>query len=483
MTFDRRSFLKSALAVLGPELPARAPATASPDSKADYTLRICKSRIELAPHRLVHTTTYDGQFPGPLLRFTQGRPVVIDIHNDTGTPEQVHWHGQHVPADVDGAAEEGTPYIPARGMRRIAFTPGPSGLRFYHSHLIAGANLEAGLYSGQAGPVLIEAAREPGRFDREVVLVLKEFEPVLSQGGDMALDFLTPARTDARLRQAGEQAMAASLRRHMPHGYEVGYKLFSINGRMLGHGEPVRVRAGERVLFHVLNASATEIRSLALPGHAFTVVALDGNPVPVPASVDTLWIGTAERVSALVEMNHPGVWVLGDLSDDDRNRGMGIVVEYAGASGAPRWTIPTSARWDYTRFGRGTAPAPDASIEMVFAKNNAARSGFNRWTINGVAFSSGRMRPMFHVQPGRRYRLKMRNASDDIHPVHLHRHSFELTSIAGKPTAGVMKDVVMLGGYQQLEADFVADNPGLTLFHCHQQLHMDFGFMALIDYA
>lgn len=83
----------------------------------------------------------------------------------------------------------------------------------------------------------------------------------------------------------------------------------------------------------------------------------------------------------------------------------------------------------------------------------------------------------------RRYRLQMRNASDDIHPVHLHRHSFELTKIAGRATAGILKDVVMLGGYQQMEVDFLADNPGLTLFHCHQQLHMDFGFMALFDYV
>ena len=46
-----------------------------------------------------------------------------------------------------------------------------------------------------------------------------------------------------------------------------------------------------------------------------------------------------------------------------------------------------------------------------------------------------------------------------------------------------LKDVVMVGGYQQVEFDFVADNPGPTLFHCHQQLHMDFGFMALFRYA
>ena len=94
-----------------------------------------------------------------------------------------------------------------------------------------------------------------------------------------------------------------------------------------------------------------------------------------------------------------------------------------------------------------------------------------------------RMTPMFRVHQGRRYRLRFRNASDDLHPLHLHRHSFELVRVGGKPTSGIVKDVVMLGGFRELEVDFVADNPGRTLFDCHQQLHMDFGFMALFEYV
>jgi FtsP/CotA-like multicopper oxidase with cupredoxin domain len=315
--------------------------------------------------------------------------------------------------------------------------------------------------------------------------VLKEFEPFLTRGGDMPQDFLAPAGRVKSLESAGESAMRASLAKGMSHGYEVGYRLFSINGRMLGHGEPIRVHAGERVLFHVLNGSATEIRSLAIPGHTFSVVALDGNTLPAPVTVPVLWLGTAERVSAIVEMRHPGVWVMGDLADDDREHGMGIVIEYAGRKGKPVWTAPPAFHWNYARFGRAnTAPVtPDESIEMTFAKNNAASDGFNEWTINGVPFARDRMEPMFHLQQGKRYRLRMRNASDDIHPIHLHRHSFELTRIMDAPTTGVIKDVVMLGGYQTMDVDFVADNPGRTLFHCHQQLHMDFGFMALFDYV
>ena len=388
--------------------------------------------------------------------------------------------------DIDGASEEGTPFIPARGKRRIVFTPNPSGFRFYHTHMRAGADLAAGQYSGQVGPVYIEPKDNPGQYDREVFLVLKEFEPTFSRGGDMAMDFLSPARAVDSLKETGESAMKASLAKG-PKGYEVGYGSFTINGRMLGHGEPVRVKEKERVLFHILNGSATEIRSLALPGHSFQVVALDGNPVPNPAPVPVLWLGTAERISAIVEMNHPGTWIMGDLDNDDRRHGTGIVVEYAGHTGKPQWITPAPYRWNYMRFAQpvGTTLVPDKTFDMTFAKENAAEEGFNRWTINGMSYPmTGEVSPAaFHVQQGKRYRIRMRNASDDIHPIHLHRHSFELVRVGGQSTSGIIKDVFMLGGYQEAEIDFVADNPGLTLFHCHQQLHMDYGFMTLFDYV
>ena len=479
----RRSLLRYAgvIPLLGAAPRLALAADKSAEAKPDYTLRIATGLVELAPDHVASTMLYNGQFPGPLLRLKEGRRVVVDIENDTDTPELVHWHGQMIPSDVDGAAEEGSPYVPAHGKRRVAYVPKPAGFRFYHTHVVAGSDLSRGTYTGQAGPVYIEPAQEPGAHDREVFLVLKEFGPSFSHGGDMASDMLigAPIKTLQETGKKADEAAKGTLK-----GYEVDYELFGINGKMLGHGEPIRVKEGERVLFHVLNASATEIRSLALPGHVFRVVALDGNPVPTQAEVPVLWLGTAERVSAIVEMRHPGVWVLGDLDDDDRRHGMGVVVEYAGRTGKPQWAKPAPFRWDYTRFGKGgTAAAPDETMEFIIVKHNAAANGFNLWTLNGEAFSMATMKPVYPLHQGRRYRLKFRNASDDIHPLHLHRHSFELTRIGGRPTAGVIKDVVMLGGFQEVEFDFVADNPGLTLFHCHQQLHMDFGFMALFNYV
>ena len=487
MTVARREFLKiSGLGALVATVPSchREPAPTPQESTrpADYTIRIATGLVELAPDRIIATTLYNNQFPGPLIRLHDGQPVTIDLFNDTDTPEQLHWHGQHVPVDVDGSAEEGTPFIPAHGHRRITFTPGPAGVRFYHTHNTAGPDLRAGQYGGQVGIVSIEPKSNPAAYDREEFLMLKEFEPAFSRGGDMPMDFLVPAARDPQLEATGEAAMKASLAKGLPHGFEVGYNAFSINGKMLGKGEPIRVKANERVLFHVVNGSATETRSLALPGHIFRVVALDGNPVPAPVETPVLWLGTAERVSAIVEMTTPGVWVLGDVGDD-REHGMGIVIEYAGATGKPQWRKAPDAKWDYARFASAAALSaqPDQTIDLLFTKDNAAANGFNRWLINDEAFAMDTKRPMFTIQRGKRYRLRMRNASDDIHPMHLHRHTFEVTKIAGRAISGLMKDVVMVGGYQEVEIDFTADSPGLSLFHCHMQLHMDYGFMALFD--
>jgi FtsP/CotA-like multicopper oxidase with cupredoxin domain len=483
MVHDRRDFLKwGGLVVAATAGCSQTTPPSPPNGKADYTLRIGTGTVELAPDQIVSTTVYNGQFPGPLVRLKEGQRTWVDIYNDTDTAEQLHWHGQQLSADVDGAAEERTPYIPAHGMRRITFVPAPAGFRFYHTHVVPRADLSRGQYSGLVGPVYIEPKQSPGAYDQEIFLTLKEFEPTFSRGGDMASDFLSGAE-DPELKAKGESAMTASLARGDPKGYEVSYGAFAVNGRKLGQGEPIRVEAGQRVMLHVLNGSATESRSLALPGHSFTVIALDGNPVPNPVPVPVLWLGAAERISAVVSMTTPGVWVLGDLSDDDRGHGMGVVVEYAGRSGHPQWTPPPPFTWDYRLFASPQTTAavpPDHTIEMLIEKRNAADNGFNVWTINGTSFSMDSNGPVLDLQRDQRYRLRFRNATDDLHPMHLHRHTFEITQFAGTPTAGVRKDVAMLGGYQSMDIDFVADQPGLSLLHCHQQIHMDYGLMLLL---
>ncbi len=99
---------------------------------------------------------------------------------------------------------------------------------------------------------------------------------------------------------------------------------------MLGHGEPIRVKEGDRVMLRILNGSATLHRRIAAAGHVFHVTAMDGNPVGAPRDVEVLELGPAERIDAVIEMKNPGVWVLGETNDKERRNGLGIAIEYAG---------------------------------------------------------------------------------------------------------------------------------------------------------
>lgn len=443
----------------------------SPALAADFTLRIVPMMVELAPQVVISTIGYSNKVPGPLLRVREGQPVAVDVVNDTDVPEYVHWHGLFVPSDMDGVEEEGTPPVPPHGRRRYRFVAKPAGSRWYHSHTAAMLDLHRGAYTGQFGFLMIDSANDPGLYDQEVFLALREWEPYLTtmDQDEEAADPNDPmpekpATPDPR-----------------PNGLEVSAPLYSINDKMLGAGEPLRVRSGQRILMHLLNASASQIHRVALSGHQFQVIALDGNPVPSPQPVGVIEIAPGERVDAIVEMNRPGVWILGALRDVARRSGMGIVVEYADQHQRAQWLPPQQARWDYTIFGNAAPhPAPDQIIDMVFEKVPGGRQGINHWLVNGKEYPH---EGEFVFRQGRRYRLVFHNRSDDSHPLHIHRHLFELVELNGKPTAGIMKDTVVVRAFGRASVDLVADQPGLTLFHCHMQQHMDFGFKALFRYS
>jgi FtsP/CotA-like multicopper oxidase with cupredoxin domain len=82
---------------------------------ADVTLRIGSVLADIAKDHTISTIGYNGTVPGPLIRFREGVPVTVEVFNDTDTPEFVHWHGQIIPAAVDGAAEEKSLEVSAHG--------------------------------------------------------------------------------------------------------------------------------------------------------------------------------------------------------------------------------------------------------------------------------------------------------------------------------------------------------------------------------
>jgi FtsP/CotA-like multicopper oxidase with cupredoxin domain len=446
---NRRDFLVGCSALATASI-RRSPVEAfAQQPPADMSLTIAPLELEIAPGKMIHTLAYNGSVPGPLIRWPQGKPITIDVLNQTSDPDIVHWHGLWIPSNMDGAMEEGSPMIPSQGRQRYSFTPNPAGFRWYHTHTYAGHNLKKATYTGQFGCFYIEPKEDAGSYDQEIFLTLHDWNAYMVGGGDASMD--------------------------------VSYDYATINGKMLGAGEPIRVKEGQRVLFHVLNASATLTHWLACSGHTMQVIAMDGNSVPIQKRVEAIRLAPAERIDVAVEMKKPGVWILGETRDELRKAGMGIVIEYAGEQGEPHWAAPPESQWDYSQFARpGKSTEPDVRIPLVFRSKFTGHGDFDHWMINGKSFPKT---DTIALQQGKRHRLVMRNESTDDHPVHLHRHTFEVTSLDGVAMNGLMKDVLVVRAKSTAEVDFVASNPGATLFHCHQQSHMDFGFMMLFRYA
>jgi FtsP/CotA-like multicopper oxidase with cupredoxin domain len=67
-----------------------------------------------------------------------------------------------------------------------------------------------------------------------------------------------------------------------------------------------------------------------------------------------------------------------------------------------------------------------------------------------------------------------------FHPMHLHGHTFQMVG-AGK--AGARKDTAIVRPDETVTVDFVADNPGQWMLHCHNLYHQVAGMMTTVSYV
>jgi hypothetical protein len=100
---------------------------------------------------------------------------------------------------------------------------------------MSGTDLHRGTYSGQFGFVFVEGGSNPGNFDQELFLAFRDWEPFFS---DQDSDDNMPDPSVAL-------PEAPPTPDNRPNGWEVGYRIFSVNDKSLGGGEPIRVKPGQ----------------------------------------------------------------------------------------------------------------------------------------------------------------------------------------------------------------------------------------------
>jgi len=253
---------------------------------------------------------YNGSSPGPTLRLKEGEEAVINVTNNLDESTSIHWHGLILPYEMDGVPGISFPGIEPGETFTYRFPVTQSGTYWFHSH--SGFQEPDGAY----GSIIIEPEkREPFRFDREYVVVLKDKHP---HSGKRILrnlkmmpdyynrkqrtlgDFITDAREKGLGETLSESADWGNMRMMRTDIEDVQGFTGLINGKSPEQNWTGLFKPDERVRLRFINASAMTYFDVRIPGLEMTVVQADGNNVQ-PVRVDEFRISVAETYDVIVQ--------------------------------------------------------------------------------------------------------------------------------------------------------------------------------------
>jgi multicopper oxidase len=417
--------------------------------------------------RIVTTWAYGDTVPGATIRATVGDRIKVAFTNRLPVPTSVHWHGLAIRNDMDGVPGVTTPEVAPGGTFAYDFVVADAGTHWFHPH--TGLQLDRGLYA----PFIVDDPAEPAGYDQEYVVVLDDWTDGVGSSPEQIFAGLTSATA------AGAKGMGGMGGNAMGgmDGGDVTYPLYLINGHAPDDPDVLTAKAGQRIRLRIINAGADTIFKVALTGHDMTVTHTDGYPV-APVTTSALRIGMGERYDAVVTLKD-GVFPL--------------VAEPVGKAGLARALLRTGAgRAPASSFRPGELNGYPLTVDALTVADSAALptrepdsiqpvalSGTMSpyvWTINGRTYDETEPLTITHGQAGR---LRITNMSMMPHPLHLHGHTFQVGPAGG---SGPRKDTVLVPPMAAFDVDFVADNPGSWMVHCHNAYHAEAGMMTRLDY-
>ncbi len=540
---SRRKFLglsgiglaAAALAACAPELPPVSPAPATPsggepnpsptspnptpaptrspaNAPADVAIALAAAPASVAilPGQPTQVWQFSGQvqqgdpaalqpapnsYLGPTIRMQKGQRLKVTFTHDLPQESIVHWHGLHVPAEMDGhpryAINRGETYEYAFEILNRA------GTYWYHPHPhgITGPQV----YAGMAGFFIVHDEEEQalglpsGEFDIPLVIQDRVFD------GNNQLVYRPNGMMDQMMGFLGDQILVN------------GQPNFTL---------PVATRPYR---LRLLNGSNSRIYKLGWSdGSPFTVIGNDGGLLEKPVQRPYITLGPAERVELWVDFSDKavgqeivlrslpfpapaGMGMMGGGMMGGRGRGM------AGASalglGDP-FDILT-VRVEKKSNERATLPDRLSTIEKLNPRDAVATKTIaltmrppNGWTLNGRTFQMTAVAPEERVKLGSIEIWEFVNNGGGMgmmgggmmglpHPMHMHGEQFQILdrqmSRAGRAMWESLKDgyvdegwkdtVLVLPGERVRVIRRFADFTGLFLYHCHNLEHEDMGMM------
>ena len=425
-----------------------------------YQLTAQPAEIELKPGLRIAAWTFNGTVPGPTITAHTGDLVRVALHNRLTAGTTIHWHGLTVPNGEDGVAGVTQDPVPPGRDATYSFVPEVAGTYWYHSHQDAAYQVDRGLY----GAIVI-----------------------LPRGGP------APATTDSTVIY-DEWPLGLERSPQSSHGdfAMVTEATYSVNGKSGASIVPIRFQSGQQVRLRLINVGVfshfvvidgpAAVRIAALDGHE-----LEGGP-PVTGAIP---IGPGERVDVVFNGPDRAVWLhLADALPPAADAILPLLPAGMARPPIPALSTPNQSV-DLLEYPARAVDAlwpvgghPDRTYVVSLTTKPDPKSmspdGLE-YRIDGAAFpNNGTLEVTYRDL----VEIDYVNNSGLDHSMHLHGHSFQVLSVDGKQTAGVLvKDTVVVGPHQRIAIGFKAGNPGWWMIHCHELYHARGGMMILLRYT
>ncbi|WP_093189638.1 multicopper oxidase family protein [Pseudovibrio sp. Tun.PSC04-5.I4] len=413
-----------------------------------------------------------GSWPGTPIRYTEGDMFRVLINNRMKEPTCIHWHGLLLPSLMDGVPEiSQLPILPGTSQY-YEFPLVQSGSYYYHSHL--GFQEQYGLL----GSLIIDALDNPYSYDEDEVLMFCDIPP--AEGPEIIKDL----RSGSKRPEINEAYEPPNTK-----GFDIDVRNagITLNGKSNDDPWILSVKKGARLRLRLINATGSTFFRVQLAGLKFTIIEVDGNRVK-PFEADSVIIPTAARYDVLVDIPQGGSYtlhaaVLGDdiqcigvIHTDDvapvANKGR---AEFKGVTADFR----SLRSFKESDFGRKA----DRMLDVLLSGNMKSYE----WEMNEHYWPAEYAGPdplktYLDVEYGEVVQLRMINRSRMSHPMHLHGHTFRVLGTKDDRFAPVM-DTVWVPAGETVTIEFLANNPGMWAFHCHNIWHLAVGMMQPVRYV
>jgi FtsP/CotA-like multicopper oxidase with cupredoxin domain len=410
----------------------------------EVILVAAETEVILPDQRRLAVWSYNGDIPGPTIRLGLGQKLRVIFTNRLSQATTIHWHGIRVPNAMDGVPGVTQDPIQPDETFIYEFVPKDAGTFWFHPHHRSSEQVERGLF----GAVIVDDPQPPG-YTQDKLWILDDWR--LDRQGAIDDRFVT--------------------RHDLAHDGRWG-NVITVNGSTQ---HQLNVHSGERIRLRLLNSANGRVFAPDFGSLKADIIAVDGMYSAKPIPYKRFDMAPGNRIDLDITFPHHLAGQSIEVKDlfTRRPHHLATIHIQKGQDATPTFASPARAtvpQWEQ---------AHKSATSLVYALDSKRGGEYGiQWTLNGKIYEEN---TEDSLTLGRFNRMRFRNDSHRLHPMHIHGAFFKVLTRKGRlAPEPFWRDTVLVGPKESIDVGLVPMDEGNWLLHCHILEHAAAGMKTTV---